>query len=161
MSVTTARERVSGVLFDQLVLRPITLAGARMGERAWVPMDRATAALSRLAGAVLARRPRPGGGHPLAAAMELVDRCEAWVGIHGGWEIVDERTVLRKVPRCPFRERLSGSSAFCTRLGLTMGREALSAAFPRQAIDFQILSTLSQGHDCCTYRLHLRDPAGG
>jgi hypothetical protein len=121
-------------------------------------MDRVTGSLSRLTGRVVRRRLATDGPHPLSSAMELTDLCEGWVGIKGDWEIVDEQTVLRKVPNCPFLERLSGSSTFCTRLGLTMGREALISAFPRQEIDFQILSTLSQGDACCTYLLHLKNP---
>jgi len=156
MSLASIRERMSAGLFDRFVLHPITLAGRLLGDGAWNSMDRITARLSRAAGrAMRARRGAAGEPHALSGAMALVDRCEGWVGIRGGWEIVDERTVLRKVPHCPFLNRLSGSSAFCTRLGLTMGKEALAGAFPGQAIEFDILSTLSQGDPCCTYRLHL------
>jgi len=154
-------ERISAGLFDQLVLRPITLAGRLLGEDAWRAMDRATESLSRQAGKWMKRRLSAEGPHPLSSAMELVDRCEGWVGIQGSWEIVDERTVLRRVPHCPFLHRLSGSPAFCNRLGLTMGREALAAAFPNREIDFEILSTLSNGNDCCTYRIHLKNPDPG
>jgi len=153
-------ERISAGLFDQLVLRPITLAGRLMGEPAWRSMDRVTGSLSRLTGRVMRQRMNAEGPHPLSPAMELTDLCEGWVGIRGNWEIVDEQTVLRKVPNCPFLERLSGSSTFCTRLGLTMGRETLATAFPKQEIDFQILSTLSLGEPCCTYRIHLKNPEG-
>ncbi len=152
-------EKVSAGLFSRFVLGPINLADRFLGEGIWDPLDRTTQTLSRAAGRILRSSLSPKGTHPLSAAMDLVDRCEGWVGVRGDWEIVDDRTVLRKVPECPFLHRLSGRPTFCTRLGLTMGREALASAFPDQGIEFEILSTLSRGDDCCTYRLHLRGNA--
>jgi hypothetical protein len=34
-----------------------------------------------------------------------------------------------------------------------MGKEAFRSAFPEHEITFEILSTISQGHPCCTYKL--------
>jgi len=158
MGIRRSMERVSVLPFDTLVLRPIFLADRFLGEGVWNRLDRATAVLSRGAGKAFRSSAAAAGGlHALSAAMELVDRCEAMVGVRGGWEIVDEKTVLRQVPACPFLHRLSGHPTFCRRLGLTMGKEALTAAFPNQKIEFDILGTLSAGDPCCTYRLHLRD----
>lgn len=154
--MTPHLENLSLRLFDTFVLRPITFADRFLGQGVWDPLDKAFATLSRTAGRVLRSSLSTEGPHSLSAAMELVDRCEGWVGVKGTWEIVDERTVLRKVPDCPFLKRLSGNPTFCTRLGLTMGKEALCTAFPDQTIDFEIQSTLSQGDPCCTYRLHLQ-----
>jgi hypothetical protein len=42
-----------------------------------------------------------------------------------------------------------------------MGRAALAGAFPNQELEFEILSTLSLGNDCCTYRIHLKNPGSG
>ena len=158
MDTRRPMERFSALLFDTLVLRPIILADRFLGERVWDPLDRVTGTLSRTAGKALrSAASTAAGSHPLSAAMDLIDRCEAMVGARGGWEVVDEKTVLRKVPDCPFLPRLSGNPTFCRRLGLTMGREALATAFPGQRIDFEILGTLSGGDPCCTYRLQLRE----
>ena len=148
-------EKILALLFDNLFLRPVYLADQVLGENIWLPLDRVTGVISRTAGRVLRSSISTSGAHPLSAAMELIDRCEGWVGVRGGWEIVDEQTVLRKVPDCPFLHRLSGKPAFCQRLGLTMGRDALATVFPGQKIEFEILSTLSAGDPCCTYRLHI------
>ena len=156
MTRTRALETLSSRLFDTFVLHPITMADRFLGKGAWDSLDKATGTLSRAVGRILRTSLSAEGPHSLSAAMELVDRCEGWVGVKGTWEIVDERTVLRKVPDCPFLKRLSGKPTFCTRLGLTMGKETLCTAFPDQKIDFEIQSTLSQGDPSCTYRLHLR-----
>lgn len=150
-------EKVSAELFSSFVLGPINLADRFFGEGIWDPLDRTTQALSRMVGKALRSTLSQEGPHPLSPAMDLVDRCEGWVGVRGAWEVVDDRTVLRRVTECPFLKRLSGLPTFCTRLGLTMGKEALASAFPDQKIDFEILSTLSGGDACCTYRLHLNE----
>jgi len=149
-------ERVSSRCFDTLVLLPITVAHRRLGEDIWNPLDRVAGLLSRYAGLILGPIISGSGEHKLSSAMELIDRVEALVGVRGSWEILDDKTVLRKVPSCPFAERLSRSSSFCMRLGVTMGQQALSHAFPEKQIDFEILSTISNGDPCCSYRIRLR-----
>lgn len=146
-------QKISGRLFDALVLVPLTTAHRLAGEGVWDRLDPATGTLSRVAGRVVGPLVKGQSAHRLSRAMEFIDRVEAAVGVYGTWEHVDERTVLRKVPSCPFAKRLSRSSSFCTRLGTTMGKEALKSAFPEEGIEFEILSTISQGHPCCTYKL--------
>ena len=151
--ISRLAQRVSGRLFEALVLVPVTTAHRLAGEGVWDRLDPATGTLSRVAGTVIGPLVKGKSAHRLSRAMEFIDRVEAAVGVYGTWEQVDEKTVLRKVPSCPFAKRLSGSSAFCTRLGTTMGKEALRSAFPEHEIKFEILSTISQGHSCCTYKL--------
>jgi hypothetical protein len=44
MDLRRSFERVSALFFDNLVLRPVTLADSLLGDRIWEPLDRVTAA---------------------------------------------------------------------------------------------------------------------
>ena len=157
MMGSRSMERITTFAFDRMVLQPIALADRLFGERAWEALDHLTSILSFQTGRFMRNRLPKDGPHKLSAVMELVDRCEGWAGVRGTWEVQDENTVLRKVAECPFQTTLSGTPAFCTRLGTIMGRASLAGAFPEQKFEYEILSTLSQGHDCCIYRIHLKD----
>ncbi len=146
-------EGISSRCFDVLVLLPIRTAHRLIGDEVWDRLEPVTASLSRTVGKVMGPFMKTTGHHQLSRAMAFIDTVEAIVGVHGTWEVVDDATVVRKVPACPFGRKLSSSPSFCTRLGSIMGKEALRSAFPEQGIEFEIHSTISQGHPCCTYKL--------
>ena len=148
-------EKISALVFDAAVLVPLKIAHRIGGDSIWPPLEAVTAISSRAAGGVL--RPVIGAENKAAlpVATVLMDRIEGLLGIEGEWEMLDERSAVRKVRSCPFAGRLHGSSQFCTLLGGAMGRESVAGLYPGREVVFEVRRTLSQGEPFCEYFLRV------
>jgi hypothetical protein len=149
--------RLVGGVFAASVLAPLRLASRVLSEQQIWPVLEWLGKRVAAAAAHLTRPALDGGPHRLQNAMDFVHLAESLVGIEGEWEIVDQSTAVRRVHRCPHARRLSRTTGFCTRLGAALG-QGLSEALvdDRDAVRFEVRSTLSQGHACCEYRLTLK-----
>jgi len=114
-----------------------------------------TAISFRVAGGVLRPVIAAEKKEALYVATVLMDRIEGFLGIKGAWEVLDERSAVRKVHACPFARRLHGSSQFCTLLGGAMGRESVAGLYPGREVVFEVRRTLSQGEPFCEYFLRV------
>ncbi len=148
-------EKISALIFDAAVLVPLKIVHRIGGDSIWPPLEAVTAISSRVAGGVL--RPVIGADNKAAlpVAIVLMDRIEAFLGIEGTWEMLDEKSAVRKVRACPFAGRLHGSSQFCTLLGGAMGRESVAGLYPGREVVFEVRRTLSQGEPFCEYFLRV------
>lgn len=143
-----------GRLFGVVVIQPLRVAHAVLGDRIWPPLEW-TAALIGKVGGRLTRRvfTRPGAEeHPLQPLLRFTDFVEGSLGIRGDNELGDDGTASRRVTYCPFADQLTTTTGFCTRLGHVAGCEAFRELVPGS--DFDVLRTLSQGDSCCEYRYY-------
>lgn len=151
--IPTAVSKTLGTLFSIGVLGPIRVGSALLPEAIWTPLER----LSLVAAGAAARAARPfltePGQHPLQAAMRFVDLAEGLVGIQGEWEVVDQHTAVRRVHHCPHARGLRRTSEFCTRMGLVLGQSLSQQLVDDPSVHFEVVNTLSQGHECCEYQL--------
>jgi hypothetical protein len=96
-------------------------------------------------------------GHSVQADDEIA--MDTWLAKRSGLTIGDTVAVLGRgftITRCTIAEQLQSTPGFCTRLGILMGLEAFTFYAPEYEIEYDIPSTLSQGHTGCRYILTLK-----
>lgn len=127
------------------------------GGWAWRAWDGMTALLARLV--IRLARPflgRRGLRPDLSGLMAIVDLADRAIGVEGKWVEVTSVRAVKSIHHCPLAEPLNRVSPFCTRLGVTMGREAFRALSPDLDVNYTIPRALSQGDDHCQYVIELR-----
>jgi hypothetical protein len=87
--------------------------------------------------------------------MRLTDLADGLIGVSGEWQIRDDEYATKSIPRCPIAEQLQATPGFCTHLGVIMGEEAFKRYAPEYEIEYEIPTTISQGHAKCQYILRL------
>ena len=85
--------------------------------------------------------------------MHIVDWADGLIGAEGDWVKIGSTRAVKRITSCPYAERLKASPAFCTKLGVTMGREAFRAYYPEAKVCYAIPQTKSQGASYCEYLL--------
>jgi hypothetical protein len=88
--------------------------------------------------------------------MRLTDLADGLIGVKGEWQTSGENLAMKSIPRCPIAEQLRVTPGFCTHLGVIMGQEAFKRYAPEFDIEYDIPTTLSQGHAECQYILRLK-----
>ena len=147
--------RAVAVAFEGTVLLPMRLAHAVTGDALWPPVEAVTAVSTRAVGTATRRLLSPDGKEALSLSIALMDRAEALFGIEGAWERLDETSAVKRVPTCPFADRLHRTHRFCTLIGGAMGREFVAALYPDREVVFEVRKTLSQGSPFCEYYLRV------
>ena len=145
--------KLAARLFDAAVLTPLCWGHGRIGAGMWPPLEVGCRSVTRLAGRIASPLALLARGSTLGPAMMFVDLAEGIFGITGEWEIVDDATVIRRVPSCPFAAKLrdKNTTEFCTILGLALGEGFMAGFGPRGTLSFEIRSTISCGGACCEY----------
>ena len=145
-------------LFDAAVLTPLCWGHGRIGAGMWPPLEAGCRTVTRLAGRVASPLLLVAEGSTLRTVMMLIDLAEGIFGITGEWEILDQKTAVRRVPRCPFAAKLRdrNTTQFCTILGRAIGEEFMAGLSPGGNLSFEIRSTISCGGECCEYVVRRR-----
>lgn len=144
------------VPFLRYILLPLlkwtTLQG---GEEDWTRWEQLTRFLAKTTGTV-ARWMRNPGEPAIVGMMRLTDLADGLIGVGGEWQRSGDKYATKSIPRCPIAEQLKSTPGFCTHLGVIMGQEAFERFAPEYKIEYDIPSTLSQGHAECQYILRLK-----
>lgn len=126
-----------------------TRAGGEGGYEIW---ERLGSRLAKVVGKFARLRQRE-WQQPIEGMMQIVDWADDLIGAEGEWEKIGSTRAVKRIASCPHAERLKASPAFCTKLGVTMGREAFRAYYHEAKVCYAIPQTKSQGASYCEYML--------